>query len=131
MESCFTIRVRADDIDDLGHVNNAKFLEYMEQARRDWYNRVTSDFQRSLGQELGTVVVNINISFARESFEGDVLRVTTRPRRKGHKSYVLAQTICNQHGESVAEAEVTSVVMDRVRHKAIAVPPPLGRLFDD
>ncbi len=130
MQSAITVEVPPDDIDDLGHVNNAKFLEYIERGRRDWYNAAVPHFERLLARGLGTVVVNISINFAKESFQGDRLSVVTYPLRRGRTSYVLKHEIRNQHGDRVADAEVTSVVMDREAHKAIPVPPELVRAFE-
>lgn len=129
MKSVIAIEVRPRDIDDLGHVNNARFLEYVERGRMDWYNRAVPHLAQLRGQGLGTVVVNVNINFVREAFCGDRLRVTTYPLRKGRTSYVLKHEIHNQAGERVADAEVTSVVMDRDAHRAVPVPVELGRLF--
>lgn len=130
MRSVITIEVEASDIDDLGHVNNAKFLEYIERARRDWYNRAVPDFEGMRARGFGTVVVNVSINFARESFAGDRLSVATCPLRKGRTSYVLKHEIRNESGQLVADAEVTSVVMSRETRKAVPLPRELGRLFE-
>ncbi|NIR29747.1 MAG: acyl-CoA thioesterase [Gammaproteobacteria bacterium] len=131
MQSVITVEVLPGDIDDLGHVNNAKFLEYIEHGRRDWYNRAVPQFEQLMARGLGTVVVNVNINFLRESFQGDRLSVVTYPLRRGRTSYVLRHEISNQHGNPVADAEVTSVVMDREARKAAPVPPELARVFED
>ena len=39
MISKIDLRVQESEIDELGHVNNARFLEYFEQGRLDWYHR--------------------------------------------------------------------------------------------
>lgn len=130
MHSAISIEVPPDDIDDLGHVNNAKFLEYVERGRRDWYNCAVAQFDRLMAGGLGTVVVNININFVGESFQGDRLSIVTYPLRRGRTSYVLKHEISNQHGNPVADAEVTSVVMSREERKAVPVPPELARAFE-
>lgn len=68
------IEVSADHIDELGHVNNARFLEYFERGRIDWYN-CGGDFPDPKRRpRLGTVVVNVNVNFRRECFSGWIVR---------------------------------------------------------
>lgn len=124
------IEVSADHIDDLGHVNNARFLEYLERGRIDWYNRCGNFPDPADRRHLGTVVVNININFRRECFEGDRLRVVTRPLSRGRKSYVLGQQLLNASGDVVADAEVTSVIMDLDARQTVALPDVLARQFE-
>jgi acyl-CoA thioester hydrolase len=38
-ESTLPLRVRPNDLDSLGHVNNATVLEYLEAGRWDWMER--------------------------------------------------------------------------------------------
>ncbi|RKI59045.1 acyl-CoA thioesterase, partial [Corallococcus sp. AB049A] len=38
-ESSLTLRVRPNDLDTLGHVNNATTLEYLEAGRWAWLER--------------------------------------------------------------------------------------------
>ena len=35
-----SIKVRFSDLDAMGHVNNAAYLSYLEEARFDYYNHV-------------------------------------------------------------------------------------------
>lgn len=124
------IEVSADHIDELGHVNNARFLEYFERGRIDWYNCCGGFPDPKRRSRLGTVVVNINVNFRRECFRGDRLRVVTGPHSRGRKSYVLAQRILNAGGEVVADAEITSVVMDLDTRRTVAMPDVLARRID-
>ena len=145
MQTTCTLVVDAADIDELGHVNNARFLDYLERAREHWYTS-TGVFRALRGEapttgtghppapapegpRLGTVVVNIDVDFRRELFADDRLTITTRPLRKRRTAYVLSQAIRNQAGELVCDAEVTCVVMDLGTRRAIPLPDVLGRLF--
>ena len=124
------IEVSSGHIDELGHVNNARFLEYFERGRIDWYNRCGDFLDSTKKPRLGTVVVNINVNFRRECFRGDRLRVVTRPLSRGRKGYVLAQRIVNAGGEVAADTEVTSVVMDLDARQTVAMPDVLAEQFD-
>lgn len=124
------IRVNAQEIDDLGHVNNARFLDYFERGRRHWYNLRTPHLSAQAGGPVGTVVVNINVNYRRECFAGDVLSVSTRPRSRGRRSFVFAQEIHNDAGESVADASVTNVLMDMETREVVSLPDTLAVHFD-
>jgi len=98
METSIQIEVRSTEIDVLGHVNNAKYLEYLEWGREDWYNRIDLPFDLFTEMGVGTVTVNININYRKEARLGEKLTIRTRPLRKGRSSFVLEQVIDNERG---------------------------------
>jgi thioesterase-3 len=67
MKTAIQIEVRPTELDSMGHVNNAKFLEYMEWSREDWYNKAALPFDTFTALGLGTVTVNININYRKEA----------------------------------------------------------------
>src|ERR671911_1849908 len=70
-------RVRFHEVDALGHVNNAAYLNYLEQAAIDHATYLGLDLPRLQG--LGGVFVarRHEIEFLRPTFAGDILRVIT------------------------------------------------------
>jgi acyl-CoA thioester hydrolase len=70
-------RVRFHEVDALGHVNNAAYLNYLEQAAIDHATFLGLDLQRLQG--LGGVFVarRHEIVFLKPTFAGDLLRVIT------------------------------------------------------
>ena len=70
-------RVRFHEVDALGHVNNAAYLNYLEQAAIDHATFLGLDMQRL--QKLGGVFVarRHEIVFLKPTFAGDLLRVVT------------------------------------------------------
>lgn len=130
MISKIDLRVQESEIDELGHVNNARFLEYFEHGRLDWYNRCDPALNNLTGHSLGTVVVNIDINYRRECFCGVQLSVVTKPYTRGRTSYVLHQEINDHEGRCVCDATVTSVIMDMSTRKTTALPESLANQFD-
>lgn len=129
MKTSIQIEVRPTEIDVMGHVNNAKYLEYMEWSREDWYNRVELPFDVFTDMNVGTVTVNININYRKEARLGDILTVSTQPVKKGRTSYVLRHVIENEQGEQVADADVVSVTIDLESRKSVPLPDSLARQF--
>jgi acyl-CoA thioester hydrolase len=70
-------RVRFHEVDALGHVNNAAYLNYLEQAAIDHATYLGLDLVRL--QDLGGVFVarRHEIVFLKPTFAGDLLRVVT------------------------------------------------------
>lgn len=127
-----TVTVVAADLDELGHVNNARYLDYLERGRTAWYEQralIALSANGRAPSELGTVVVNINIDFRAECRSGEQLQIVTRPARAGSKSFVVVQHIEKADGTLAAEAQVTSVLMDMSTRKAVALSPAVKALF--
>jgi acyl-CoA thioester hydrolase len=72
-----SFRVRFHEVDALGHVNNASYLNYLEQAAIDHasFLGLTLDRLRNLGGVF--VARRHDIVFLKPSFAGDLLRVIT------------------------------------------------------
>jgi len=129
MESVLEIVVRCTEIDVNGHVNNAKYLEYFEWGREEWYDQAGLHYDVFTQMGIQTVTVNININYRKECRQGDRLTVRTRPERVGRTSYVLKQELYNQNGELCADALVTMVTMDLNTRRSRPVPEELRALF--
>jgi len=130
VKSELEIVVRSTEIDVNGHVNNAKYLEYLEWGREQWYEDAGLPYSRFLALGIQTVTVNININYRKECVQGDLLTVSTLPEKAGRSSYVLRQEIRNRPGQLCADALVTSVTMDALTRKSREIPPELRKWFD-
>lgn len=130
MEVAYERKVKEEDIDELGHVNNAVYVKFLEYGRGEWYKQAAgmsfSDM-KTLG--IGTVVVRLDITFRKEALLGDVLTIYTKPQKLGTKSFVLKQEIYNQHGELLTEAVVTNVMFDPEKRTSIPVINAIARNF--
>jgi thioesterase III len=123
------IVVRCTEIDVNGHVNNAKFVEYLEWGREEWYDRHGFAYDRLKGLGAVTVVVSINLNFRQPCHQGDRLRTVTWPQRRGRTSFALAQRIERSDGTVVADGVVTLVTVDPDTRRAVPLPEEFARLF--
>lgn len=130
VEASIEIVVRSTEIDVNGHVNNAKYLEYLEWGREEWYEKANLDYNTFLAMGIQTVTVNININYRKECRQNDRLTIVTKPEKVGRTSFVLKQEIFNQRNELVCDALVTSVTMNSETRKSTPVPDPLAKLFN-
>lgn len=122
-----TLTVRGYHIDVYGHVNNARYLEFMEDGRWALFSSMT-DLNAWAERGLAFVVVNINIDYRRAAHMHDVLTLTTRLVEIGSRNAVLEQQFHHQvTGQLVASARVTFVVVDTRVQKAISIE---GEMLD-
>jgi thioesterase III len=123
--------VRCTEIDVNGHLNNARYVEYLEWGREGWYDRQGFPYDRLLGLGAVTVVVNLNLNLRQPCRQGDRLRVVTRPERRGRTSFALGQRVEREDGTLVADAVVTLVTIDPATRRARPLPEEFARLFPE
>src|SRR5262249_24435464 len=122
--------VRCTEIDVNGHLNNAKYVEYLEWGREEWYDRQGFAYDRLKSLGAITVVVNLNVSYLQPCRQNDRLRIVTWPQRRGHTSFTLAQRIeRDDSAVVVATAVVTLVTVDPDTRRPRPLPEEFARLF--
>ena len=109
MDGETTIAIRWRDLDALGHVNNAVYATYLEEARDRWLAGVLG-----LGETLWDyVLARLAIDFRRELKQDDgPVVVRTRLGRLGTSSVTLHEEIAARAGWVAAEAESVIVARD-------------------
>jgi len=101
-----TIPIRWRDVDNYGHVNNAVYLTYLEEARDGWV-------RETLGPEVDFVIVRIAIDYRRElSQDDDEVTVSCRGVGYGTSSIRTAEEIVAKAGWIAAASESVIVAHD-------------------
>ena len=113
MESFTEIVVRGYHVDMYGHVNNARYLEFLEEGRwASFESRI--DLEKWAAMGLGFMVVNINVNYRKAAVPGERLQVSTVLEKIGSRSATLKQEIrLAQTGDIVVDALVTFVIADK------------------
>ena len=122
------IVVRSTEIDVNGHVNNAKYLEYLEWGREDWYEQFGLDYDTLKRMDVVTVVAHISADYRAEAVQNDHLRIKTWLDRVGNSSMTMKQSITNQKDILVLDASVVIVTVSASTHEKIRVPDALRKL---
>ena len=113
------IKVRGYHLDVYQHVNNARYLEFLEEARWDGLEQ-EEGFQWMTANRIAFVVVKININYRRPAVLGDLLKVSSQVEQLNGKSGVLSQVITLEpEGQVVADAQITFVCIDLTTQKAL------------
>ena len=118
MSHTIEIKVRGYHLDLFRHVNNARYLEFLEEAR---WSLLESRGNLELLEQRGYAfaVVNININYRRAAFMGEILQIATSVKTIGARSCVMHQLVTLKGSDTVvADADVTFVIIDTRTDKA-------------
>ena len=106
------IKVRGYHTDIYQHVNNARFLEFLEEGRWQLFEDYLDPDEFTKG-EYAFYVVNINVSYKDQANVNDVLTVKSGMLRFGNKSAAFKQQVINKETKSlIIDSDVTFVVVD-------------------
>ena len=107
-------------MDSFGHVNNAAFLTFIEQARIKYFDDI-SGWHYDASRE-GVILAHAAVDFIRPLDFKEELSVLTLCTAIGTKSITLVHRIIAGEKDTVATAESIVVAFDYSAMKSIAVP---------
>lgn len=121
----FFVAVRPSELDSFGHVNNARYLEYLEWARADWLLQHGYTYDTFGERGLIPVVVEAKLRFQLEVRYGDRLRIESSPSLKHPARIIFFQEIFRGDGRRALRAEVSVVTVDANSHTLAPFPSDL------
>ena len=117
------IEIRYGDLDAQGHVNNAKYLTFFEQARLQYLMHLGLFARNQSFMDLGAIVADVHIAFLAPVHYGDQVKVGVRTAKLGNKSMTVEQNIVKiAGGEELAKGEIVLVAFNYREQKTIPVP---------
>jgi len=123
------IKVRGFHCDMFGHVNNARYLEFLEEARWEWLNKLTT-FNFFERKNLSFVVVSITIHYRWPSVLNDELEVSVQMQNMSNRSATVHQSVVRKaDGKLIAEADVTFAMVDNTTMKAVPIDDELRQIL--
>lgn len=120
-----TFDIAWGDMDALGHVNNARYFDYFQQARIEWL----ASLQLDLRQETGPVVVHIACTYLKPVVYPATLTLCSALHSLGRSSMMLDHDIY-QNEQLMAQGVCKIVWVDYAKNKAIPFPEKIRELFD-
>ena len=108
-------RLRFNDTDRLGHVNNAVFAVMLEQGRSEFALEAGLPIE---SDGIALVIVRLELEFLREMAWPGTVTVETEVARLGNRSFTLRQRLISAN-ELCARAVTVLVVMDRAARRAV------------
>lgn len=128
--NCITeIKIRGYHLDFYSHVNNARYLEFLEEGRWEFFSDfLNTDLHKKVDWQI--VIVNININFRGPVKLGDTLVIETDLKKISKKSFTLIQRCILKESDAVAaDALVKMVAVDKKLQKAVTVDEEVKKLL--
>ena len=125
------LEVRFRDIDAFGHVNNAAFVTYLEQARIRY---LVDNLGIDTPQRLPLILAALQVDFRSPIVFGQEVEIGTRVDWIGNTSFSLSHRMTAGSGAEAGErlaAEATTVLVayDYPTERPIRVPDPWREAF--
>jgi len=118
------VEIRYMDLGTRQHVNNARYLSYLEDARIA-YRRCLD-----LPGDVGVILADTHITYHKPIFLEDQITVGVRVARIGNKSITYLHAIVDPSSQKIyATAEVVIVTYDYEQDAAVPVPEEWRRLI--
>jgi thioesterase-3 len=115
------IKVRGYHLDMYQHVNNARYLEFLEEARWNYIEAIL-DLREWQKRGFGFVVVNININYRKPALLNQILEIHSEMSQINRRSATIKQDIYLENTRTiVADAAVTFVIVDIKTEKTVLI----------
>ncbi|MSR22167.1 MAG: acyl-CoA thioesterase [Gemmatimonadetes bacterium] len=127
------VRVRSYELDSLGHVNHAVYLNYFEQARWDALEAAGYPHTSLTTGEWGVQVVRIEAEYRKECRQGQLLHILTRVEELRSASVTLSHELRRVDDGPLADPAVTATVVlvwVGKSRRPIRIPPEARRALE-
>jgi len=127
----YPIEVRYGDLDPQGHVNNARFLTFFEQARINYVIYLGLWDQRSYF-DIGFILADVQITFLGPILFGQEIQVGVRVTRLGNKSLSMEYHLEDiKSGQQLARGTSALVTYNYQDGKTIPIPKHWRKAISD
>ena len=113
------IALRWSDLDAFNHVNNARYLTFLEQARIEWFETLDAPW---MTDEVAPVVATATINFKRPIEYPASIAVELFTERLGNTSVTIGHRILADDGTLHADGHVVAVWVARASGRPIPLP---------
>ena len=122
------LQVRWGDMDIFGHVNNANYFRYLEQARISWFETIGAP-SGHVGH--GPILVAAACNFRIPIVYPATLKVRTYTKEPGTSSIPMYQEIVDANSAATlfADGDSTVVWIDYQRGKSVPLPDEVRALI--
>jgi acyl-CoA thioester hydrolase len=117
------IEVRFRDCDPMGHVNNAVYLTYLEQARFAHWRALWGFTLEALPAGApGVILARAEVDYRKPARYGDLLEVRIGIVGIGRTSFIYDYEVADATGAVVATAKTVLVMYDYRESRPVPVP---------
>jgi acyl-CoA thioester hydrolase len=132
------LEVRFRDCDAMGHVNNAVYLTYLEQARFAHWRALWGFGPPQLAPALssvegaglpGVIIAHVECDYKRPATYGDVLEIRLTVVAIGRSSFRYEYEIVDEEGRTVLTAQTVQVMYDYTGSRPVPIPEDIRKLL--
>jgi len=115
------VQIRFNDVDILGHVNNAVYQYYFDLARVNYFTDVLGEHEADFHAE-ALIVASIKVDYIMPVFLKDKIYVTTKITTIGNKSLTMTQEVFDEKKQLKASSETRMVAYSTKEQSTISIP---------
>ncbi|MGD1996982.1 MAG: thioesterase family protein [Anaerolineae bacterium] len=115
-----TTHVRWRDLDALGHVNNAVYLTYLEQARVQYMRNLGLSFETL--DDVGMILAEVTCTYHSPLSLGEQVTVWVRISDLRNSSFVFEYRMEGEDGRLAATARSVQVCYDYQSERSLPMP---------
>jgi acyl-CoA thioester hydrolase len=112
-----TFAIAWGDMDALGHVNNARYLDYFQEARIEWLRELNI----SMNEKTGPVVIHVSATFLKPVVYPATVTLRSSIENLGNSSMLMAHHLY-QNEILMAQGTSKIVWVDYKESKSIPLP---------
>lgn len=124
------IQIRFNDVDQMGHVNNAVIMEYFDLGKSYYFTAAGLPPEKG---DFTVMIVHFEVDFMSQIHSHDTIHVETRTTRFGNKSLEVSQQVVKEDGTICAACKTVMAGYSRKTASSAAIPETIKErisLFD-
>ena len=126
------LEVRFRDCDPMGHVNNAVYLTYLEQARFAHWRSLWNYRQEGWDRRVpGVILARAEVDYRGQAREGDVIDIRLTIAKLGRTSFHYEYEVVDQAGQLILEARTVQVLYDYAAKTPVEIPDDIRQMLKD
>ena len=123
-----TFAVKPDDLDELDHVNNIRYVEWIQEISKKHWFEATDDATRN---GLVWVVKNHNITYHKSAVLGDIIQISTHiEKTSGPISKRVVEIKNNKTSDLLVKGITEWCLLDANTFRPKRVPEAVQQLFN-
>lgn len=115
-----TFAIAWGDMDALGHVNNARYFDYFQEARIEWLQHLNV----TLKENTGPVLIQTACTFLKPVIYPATVTLKSQIKEIGTTSFVLTHELY-QNNVLMAQGESKVVWVDYIKKTSVPLPEDL------
>ncbi|MBL7481725.1 acyl-CoA thioesterase [Legionella bononiensis] len=112
-----TFNIAWGDMDALGHVNNARYFDYFQEARIEWLR----DLDIKMTEQTGPVVIQVACTFLKPVIYPATVTIISKVHSLGNSSMIMDHDLY-QEDVLMAQGMSKIVWVDYSQNKSITLP---------